>query len=213
MIGRTRIKICGIRDVESADAAASAGADAIGLMFIKESPRYIDPEAAFTLAALLPPFVTTVGVYQDLSVDQFAELEQQCPTGCAQLHGSESVDTARRCGPGVIKAITFDEATIADLLCKWDDVDEVEAILVDGSAGGLGEAFDWAALRPHIERTATPIIVAGGLNPDNVGNAITQARPWGVDVSSGVEREKGVKDPALIAAFCDAVHRADAEAN
>lgn len=209
MNGRTRIKICGIRDVESARAAADAGADAIGFMFIRESPRYIEPDAAFALAATLPPFVTTVGVYKDLSVDAFAELEQRCPTACAQLHGDESVDIARRCGPGVIKAIRFGADTIADQLAKWDAVDEVEAIIVDGSVGGLGEAFDWAALRPHIERTRTPIMIAGGLGPDNVGEAIRAAGPWGVDVSSGVERERGVKDPALIERFCDAVRRAD----
>jgi len=207
---RTRVKICGVRDEETALAAAGAGADAVGFMFVRSSPRYIEPERAFEVAGVLPPFVATVGVSADLSVDEFAKIEQRCPASCAQLHGNEPEDVVRRCGPGVIKAVRFDAATIAAELAQWDAVEEVDAVLVDGSSGGKGEAFDWAVLRPHIEGVSKPVIVAGGLTPENVGAAIRAARPWGLDVSSGVERERGVKDAGLIRAFCDAVREADA---
>ena len=112
-------------------------------------------------------------------------------------------------GPDVIKAVRFDPATIAAELERWGALDEVAAILIDGSAGGLGVAFDWSQLAPHLESCPKEIILAGGLTPDNVGSAIRACHPWAVDVSSGVERAKGAKDPALIEAFCDAVREAD----
>ena len=208
---RTRVKICGIRDEASALAAAGGGADAVGFMFVASSPRFVEPERAFEIAGALPPFVATVGVTADLTVDEFAELEQRCPATCAQLHGDEAEQVVRRCGPGVIKAVRFDAATIRAELARWAAVEEIDAILVDGSSGGKGEAFDWAALREHVEACAKPVIVAGGLTAENVGEAIRAARPWGVDVSSGVERERGVKDAGLIRAFCDAVRVADSD--
>jgi phosphoribosylanthranilate isomerase len=127
------------------------------------------------------------------------------------LHGNEDVQLVRSCGPDVIKAVRFDEATIARELARWDDLEEVCAILVDGGSGGAGVPFDWALLTPHLEKISKPIILAGGLTPENVGHAIREVRPYGVDVSSGVERVKGEKDVALIEAFCEAVHAADSE--
>lgn len=212
---RTRIKICGVRDEATIEAVADAGADAIGFMFVKGSPRHVSPDRAFELMGFLSaaaPFVAAVGVTADLSVDEFAELEQRCPTPLSQLHGQEPEETVRRCGPGVIKALRFDAETIAGELRRWDAVDEVDAILVDGSEGGRGEAFEWERLREPMEGVRTPIILAGGLSPENVGEAIRTLRPYGVDVSSGVERAKGEKDPERIRAFCRAVLEADASA-
>ena len=211
-MARTRIKICGVRDVETALFAAQAGADAIGLMFVESSPRYIAPEEAWEIVSCLPPFVTSVGVTMNLTLDQFAELEQRCPTGLSQLHGTEPEKTVAECGPGIIKAIKFDESRIGEDLRRWDEMDEVDAILVDGSAGGEGASFDWTKLIEPMESLTTPVIVAGGLTPENVGEAIRVLRPYGVDVSSGVEREKGVKDVGLIEAFCEAVRGADVSA-
>jgi phosphoribosylanthranilate isomerase len=142
------------------------------------------------------------------SVDAFADIEEVCPTHYAQLHGSEDVPTVKACGPA-IKAVRYDAATIRKDLELWDSVDEVDAILVDGSAGGEGTGFDWAGLKAALEGVSTPIILAGGLNPQNVGGAIRAVRPFAVDVSSGVERERGIKDPGLIEAFCRAVQDAD----
>jgi phosphoribosylanthranilate isomerase len=208
---RTRIKICGIKDEDAALAAADAGADAIGFMFVKTSPRYVEPEEAYAIMSALPPMVATVGVFADPSVDEFSDVEETCPTIYSQLHGTEDLKLVQSCGPDVIKAIRFDQATIETELAGWDDVEEVCAILVDGGSGGAGVAFDWSLLRPHLEKVRKPIILAGGLTPENVGRAIREVRPWAVDVSSGVERDKGVKDLALIEAFCEAVHAADSE--
>ncbi|MCA9298168.1 MAG: phosphoribosylanthranilate isomerase [Phycisphaerales bacterium] len=208
---RTRIKICGIRNIDDARCCADAGADAIGFVFVRRSPRYIQPEAASGVMADLPPMLTTVGLFQDASIDRFIEVEEICPTIMSQLHGAEDDDLVRQCGPGVIKGLRFDEATIDAALARWDAIEEVDAILVDGSRGGEGIAFDWAALAPRLESIRTPVLVAGGLTPDTVGEAIRACRPWGVDVSSGVESSPGVKDHALIRAFCQAVRDADHE--
>lgn len=208
---RTRIKICGIRTEEALFAAADEGADAVGFMFVEASPRYIDPETAFDLISILPVFTTAVGVFQDPDPEVFAEIEQVCPTGLTQLHGDESERVVKACGPDIIKAVRFNEATIGHDLDRWGSNEDVGAILVDGSAGGLGVAFEWSRLAPLVEACGKPIILAGGLTPANVGEAIRAVRPYGVDVSSGVERERGVKDVGLIEAFCRAVREADAD--
>jgi phosphoribosylanthranilate isomerase len=208
---RTRIKICGIRDEETAFAAADAGADAIGLVFYRQSPRYIEPEDAWQLVGMLPPFVTSVGLFVNADLDRFMTTEELCPTDMSQLHGQESEELVRQCGPNVIKAVRFDAATIDAELAKWDRVDEVDAVLVDGSAGGQGTSFDWTKLAAARERLSKPLILAGGLTPENVGEAIRVVQPFAVDVSSGVESSPGVKDLELIEAFCRAVRKADAE--
>jgi phosphoribosylanthranilate isomerase len=210
-MARTRIKICGVRDEESAFAAADAGADAIGLVFYPQSPRYIEPDEAWQLVGMLPPFVSSVGLFVNADIDRFMMIEEQCPTDMSQLHGHEPEDLVKQCGPNVIKAVRFDPTTIADDLERWDRIDEVDAILVDGSAGGQGTSFDWTKLAAARERLSKPLILAGGLNPENVGEAIRVVRPFAVDVSSGVESSPGVKDLDMIEAFCRAVRRADAE--
>ncbi len=201
--------MCGIRDAEHALAAAEAGADAIGFMFYRESPRYIDPQEAREIMDVLPPLVATVGVFVNPSIEKFCDCEELCPTNYVQLHGQEDESMVRQCGPWLIRAIRYDPGTIAAELARWDAVDEVDAILVDGSLGGQGTAFDWKGLAGAVEGVGTPIFLAGGLTPENVGEAIRTVRPYGVDVSSGVERERGVKDAGLIRAFCGAVREAD----
>lgn len=207
---RTRIKICGIRDEEALFAAADAGADAVGFVFHPASQRFIEPEEAWELVGMLPPFVASVGLFVNAPVEKFMAMEEACPTTFTQLHGNEKLDIVKQCGPGVIKAVKFDKATIAEDLGRWDAVDEVDAILVDGSSGGAGETFEWSALADVKHRTSKPLIIAGGLTPANVAEAIRIVRPWGVDVSSGVESSPGEKDTRLIEQFCRAVMKADA---
>ena len=207
----TRIKICGIRDEESAFAAADAGANAIGFVFYPQSPRFIEPVEAWEIVGMLPPFVASVGLFVNANIERFMLIEEECPTDLSQLHGQEQEDLVRQCGPNVIKAVRFDAATIQAELDRWNKVDEVDAILVDGSIGGQGTSFDWSALVAAKDRISKPLILAGGLTPENVGEAIRVVQPFAVDVSSGVESAPGVKDPDLIEAFCRAVRRADAE--
>jgi phosphoribosylanthranilate isomerase len=205
---RTRIKICGITTDDAAAWAVEAGADAVGFVFVRTSARYITPDAAAEIMCQLPPLVTTVGVFVNASVDAFCDIEEVCPTNFAQLHGAEDEATVKACAPA-IKGFRYDPLTIRADLERWERIDEVEAILVDGSAGGDGESFDWSGLAAAAEDITKPIILAGGLTPGNVAEAIRAVRPFAVDVSSGVERERGIKDPALIEAFCKAVREAD----
>lgn len=212
---RTRIKICGITDLDAARCAGECGADAVGFVFVEDSPRAIDPDEAFDIMHALPPFLISVGVTRDLDSEDFAAIEEVCPTLYSQLHGDEPERVVRACGPDILKAVRVDSkdpGALAATIQRWAGVDEVAAILVDAPSPGEGRTFDWAVLAPCMDLVHTPIILAGGLTPDNVGEAIKLLRPWGVDVSSGVERERGVKDHELIAAFCDAVRRADARA-
>ena len=190
-------------------AAVEAGADALGFVFVRSSPRYIDPEEAWDFACDLPPFVTKVGLMVDLKPAQFDELQEQFPFDLAQFHGNEPIPVVEECGPDIIKAIQFDPDTIEAELRRWSEVDEVEAILIDGSSGGKGIRVDWEALADVADLCDKPLILAGGLNPVNVAEAIEIVRPYAVDVSSGVESEPGVKDIDLIEDFCHAVREID----
>lgn len=205
---RTRIKICGIRGGDAALAAADAGADAIGFLFVTSSPRFIEPEDAAAIMLGMPPFVATVGVFMNASAEAFADIEERCPTSHTQLHGSEEETLVNQCAPA-IKAVRYARDTIERDLTRWDRCDDVEAILIDGPAPGRGVPFEWTDLAPLVRGLAKPVFLAGGLTPDNVAEAIRVVRPYAVDVSSGVESSRGVKDPALIRAFCDAVRAAD----
>lgn len=209
-MARTRIKICGVRDVETALVAAECGADAVGLVFAPNSRRRLDPDEAWAVATVLPPFVTRVALFVDAPLEVCFEALERCPCDVVQWHGRESPDAARESGLRIIKALRFNPATIESEFATWQSVSEVEALLIDGGAGGEGTSLDWRALARVQEPCVHPIILAGGLTPENVGEAISIVRPWAVDVSSGVEREPGVKDEALIAAFCESVRRADA---
>ncbi len=208
---RTRVKVCGITTYDAAMWAVDAGADAIGFVFVEGTPRYIEPERAAGIMFSLPPFVSTVGVVRDLDVDAFCDFEQMCPAQSMQLHGKEPVDVVRQCGPGVIKAFKYEDATINSQLTRWGKVDEVDALLIDGSDGGEGKSFDWSKLAPHLSGFAKPTIIAGGIDEHNVGEVIRALRPYAVDVSSGVEDEPGVKNAEKIARFCAAVRTADAD--
>jgi phosphoribosylanthranilate isomerase len=206
---RTRIKICGIRSDDDAFAAAEAGADAVGFMFVRASQRYIDPEAAAEIVASLPPFVSSVGVFMNAPIEAFMDIEEQCPTIHTQLHGTEDDELISQCSP-VIKAVRYLPETIVHDIARCEDNDDIETILIDGPSPGEGVAFNWTDLVPLLERVSKPVILAGGLTPENVAEAIRTVRPYGVDVSSGVEKQRGIKDPQLIEKFCEAVRRADA---
>lgn len=206
---RTRIKVCGITDEESALIAAECGADAVGFVFFKGSKRYVEPARAWEIASLLPPFVQTVGLFVNAKTPAIDEVREVFPFDITQLHGNEPEPVVRECLPPTIKAVKFDPATIEHDLRSWSLVSEVSAVLVDGSSGGEGTAFDWNALAAVSSECEHPLIVAGGLNATNVGEAIRIMRPWGVDVSSGVESAPGIKDAAKIATFCRAVRQAD----
>lgn len=204
---RTRIKVCGIRTLDAAMAAVDSGADAIGFVFIRSSARAIEPENAADIMWSLPPMVTTVGVFMNASVDTFADIEELCPTHYAQLHGSEDEATVKACGPA-IKTVRFAHAALRQEMERWAALDEVDAILID--AVGVGGADpDWKAISSAAAGLRTPVILSGDLTPANVAAAVRIVQPYSVDVSAGVERERGVKDPELIDAFCAAVRAAD----
>jgi len=179
-------------------------------MFVERSPRAIDAPTGVEIMGALPLFVPPVGVVADLDVDAFCDLETECPAPVFQLHGREDEKTVRACGPGLIKAFKYDRATIESQLKRWDAVEEVDAVLIDGSSGGEGTSFDWAELADRLGAFSKRVVLAGGLHSGNVGEAIRAVRPYGVDVSSGVESAPGVKSHAKIDAFCAAVRAADA---
>ena len=207
-VGRTRGKICGVRDVETALVCARAGADAVGLVFAQGSPRLVTPERAAEIARALPPFVTAVGLFVDTPEDEVVRVSGACRLGMVQLHGGESPEVCARVGEAtglpVMRAVRFDERTIRETIDRYSG--SCSALLVDGSSGGRGERCDWTALAPYVETSAVPIVVAGGLSPENVGECVRMTGAYGVDVSSGVESARGVKDHALIELFvCNAL--------
>lgn len=217
---RTRIKICGITTVDAALTAAAAGADAIGLMFAEGSPRTIELARARQITAALPAFVEPVGVFLDQSTDFVRDVAAQLHLRTVQLHGQETPAHAADLAPlRIIKALSFDD-DIDAALAPWHDCGNLAALLLDAPpppetslTGGHGATFDWHALANLKQRgildELPPVLLAGGLTPDNVGQAIATVRPFGVDVSSGVESARGVKDLTKIATFCKAVHIAD----
>ena len=197
---RTRIKICGVRDVEMALHAARCGADAVGLVRVASSPRFVDAETALAVAAALPPWVAPVVVHADADAQEILE---GWPHDWIQLHGAEPDIDPMLAGRAVIKALP---ANLSDeAILWWDRHPRVRALLIDAPRPGGGEPFDHgrlAALRPSL---AKPLILAGGLSASTVGEAIHRLRPWAVDVSSAVERSRGCKDPGLVREFCAAV--------
>jgi phosphoribosylanthranilate isomerase len=199
-----KIKICGITNLEDALLAAELGADALGFIFYAKSPRHVDPEAARAIIAQLPPFVAAVGVFVDEAAAVVQELAAQVRLDWVQLHGQESPEYCRNLGRKVIKGFRIkDENSLRELEPYRD---AVQAFLLDtykkGQVGGTGEVFDW-----HLAREAKKyghIILAGGLNPDNVALAIATAGPAAVDAASGTEATPGKKDPAKLRAFFEA---------
>jgi phosphoribosylanthranilate isomerase len=202
---RTRVKICGITRVEDALAAARSGADAIGLVFYAKSPRAVSLEQAQAVVRALPPFITTVGLFVDAAPEEIHTVLAKLPLQLLQFHGGELPEACGAYGLPYLKALRVREDS--DLAAMARSYEDAAGILVDtyveGIPGGTGRVFDWTRLPT---RLAQPMILAGGLTPDNVAGAVERVRPWAVDVSGGVEVAPGVKDAAKIEAFIRGVN-------
>lgn len=203
---RTRVKICGITRPQDAITAAHAGADAIGLVFYAASPRAVEIDQAREIISALPPFVTTVGLFVNAGEQFVREVIEALPLDLLQFHGDESPGECRRYGKPYLKALRMREQT--DVVAAAKQYYDAAGLLLDtykaGMPGGTGETFDWQLVPAELNK---PVILAGGLNPDNVAEAISLSQPYGVDVSSGVESQKGIKDPYKINAFMAEVER------
>lgn len=195
-----RVKICGITRIEDALAAAAAGADAIGLVFYAKSPRAVDIEQARAILAALPPFVTSVGLFVDAERSELERILASVPLDLLQFHGDESVQQCEAFGRPYIKALRVKAGD--DIAAQVARYTSAQGILLDayveGVPGGTGEAFDWSLIPQTLSK---PLILAGGLRPDNVAEAVSRVRPYAVDVSGGVEASKGVKDVGKVDAF------------
>lgn len=190
---RTRVKICGITRVEDAVHAVQLGADSIGLVFHKKSPRYIDLEQAKLIKKELPAFVTLTALMMDESSTWVDQIVAELNPSCLQFHGDECPDDCNRYNIPYIKAIAM--SGMQNIAAYMDCYKDAQAFLLDshasGQQGGSGEAFDWDTIPNDLRQQ---IILAGGITPENVYDAITQVSPWAVDLSSGVEKAKGIKD-------------------
>lgn len=202
----TRIKICGVREPEHARAAADEGAQFVGLVFHAASPRAVDRTQAERVLAVLPRGVEPVALL--VGADHHHPVLSWWP-GIVQLHGDEDEATCAAIAAGGHRVWRGLAATPSSL-ARWDACDALDALVADGANPGSGQAHDLAAVAPALRALRHPALLAGGLDAANVGERMRTARTWGVDVSSGVERERGVKCATLIAAFCRAVREADA---
>nr|WP_225776903.1 phosphoribosylanthranilate isomerase [Pseudomonas sp. Marseille-Q3773] len=206
-MSNVRSKICGITRIEDALAAAEAGADAIGLVFYTRSPRAVDVRQARAIIAALPPFVTTVGLFVNATRCELNEILEAVPLDLLQFHGDETPQDCEGYQRPWIKALRVRPGDDLEAACQ--QYAGARGILLDtyvpGVPGGTGEAFDWSLVPARLSK---PVILAGGLSADNVGQAIAQVRPYAVDVSGGVEQAKGIKDAAKIEAFLQAVKQA-----
>jgi len=216
---RTRVKICGITRLADGLAAAREGADAIGFVFWTGTPRRIAADAARAIAAALPPYVTTVGLFVDPDPEEVRATLAAVPLDLLQFHGNEPPELCRGFARRYVKAVPVATEARKDGLLEYAArYPDAAAWLFDappsgGLPGGTGQTFDWSALPHDLER---PLVLSGGLNAGNVGAAIRRVRPWGVDVSSGVEAidaagkpAKGIKDSERIRAFIEEVRHAD----
>ena len=201
---RTRVKICGIRTLETALQAADAGADALGFVFYAPSPRAVTGVDAARIIDELPPFLTTVGLFVDADRPTVKRIVKQTRLDLLQFHGNETEAFCNSFDRPYIKAVRV--KTAADISAALVAYPSAKALLldayVDGIPGGTGKAFDWLVV-PQTQ--ANRFILAGGLNADNVAGAIEQVKPYAIDVSGGVESEKGVKDAQKIVQFMTAV--------
>ena len=195
-----RVKICGITRLEDALHAVSAGADALGMVFYDKSPRHVSAPQAAAICAALPPFITRVGLFVDASADFVKSVLQIVPLDLLQFHGDETPAYCAQFGKPYLKAVRVQAAT--NLLKYAADFDAACGLLLDayvpGVPGGTGESFDWKLIPANFPK---PVVLSGGLTPANVSDAVQQTRPWAVDVSSGVELSKGIKDPHQVAQF------------
>ena len=206
---RTRVKICGITRVEDALAVVDNGADAIGLVFYERSPRALSPPQAQAIADALPPFVTLTGLFVNAGRDTVEQILDQVPLGLLQFHGDETPAQCEGFSLPYIKAIRMRPGI--DLAQAAADYHSAAALLLDAYSpdayGGTGERFAWERIPTDLP---CPIVLAGGLDADNVGDAVRRVHPYAVDVSGGVEAAKGIKDADRIRAFTAAVRNADA---
>jgi phosphoribosylanthranilate isomerase len=204
----TRVKICGITRLQDLDAAVASGVDALGFVFYPPSPRFLEVGRAGELVRRVPPFVTTVGLFVDPEPERVREVLDSVPLDLLQFQGDESPAFCEQFGRPYVKVARMKPGL--DLLEFARAYPSARGLLLDAYVegyGGAGQVFDWSLVPGELP---LPIVLAGGLTADNVGSAIRQLRPWAVDVSSGVEIAKGVKDAAKIAAFIAAVKNADA---
>ena len=205
---RTRVKICGITRARDGVAAASAGADAIGLVFYPPSPRFLSVERAREIRDALPPFVQTVALFVNPDAAQVAQVLGRVQPSLLQFHGEEAPQFCAQFGVPYVKACRV--APGVDLLKYLRAFPSANGWLLDAHVeeyGGVGAGFDWSLVPEKLER---PLVLSGGLTRENVAVAVRRVRPWAVDVSSGVESTKGIKDAAKIAAFIAEVRNADA---
>ena len=219
---RTRIKLCGLSRPEDVDAAVAAGADAIGLVFYPPSPRNVSAVQAAALLQRLPPFVSSVGLFVNASLEQVTQVLAVAPVSMLQFHGDETPEQCARIaeatGRPFLRALRIrPETQPADLLESGHQYREASplfgGLLLDtwsDAYGGTGKAFDWSLIPAEIAHQA---VLSGGLNVQNVTDAVRRIRPHAVDVSSGIEASKGVKDAALMQAFVNAVRAGDAQAS
>ena len=208
IVMRTRVKICGITRPEDGRAAAQAGADAVGLVFYAESPRYVALEQAQRICRELPPFVSVVALFVNASRNQVAAVLDSVPVDLLQFHGREAAEQCSGFGRPYIKAIAMKAGS--DPRSVMNAHPEAAGFLLDAwqpqRHGGGGVTFDWKQVP---EKSAKPIILAGGLTAENIGQAVIETRPFAVDVSSGVESDKGIKSVEKIQAFMRGVERGD----
>jgi len=201
---RTRVKICGITRAQDAMKAVELGVDAIGLVFYDKSPRAVSIDAARTIIQKLPPFVSIVGLFVDPSPKDVAATLHRVSLDLLQFHGDELPSECGAYGKPYIKAIRVKEGL--DIAAEIKKYGSARGILLDTydpkNPGGTGKVFDWSKVPKQPDK---PIILAGGLTPENVWQAITKVRPFAVDVSGGVEIEKGIKDPEKMIAFMRSV--------
>jgi len=197
-----KVKICGITNLEDARAAVDSGADALGFVFFKKSPRYISPSNALKIIKKLPPFISSVGVFVNEKKETIEKIVSQTGINIIQLHGDEPPSACSLSKP-VVKAIRVKSIESLDIVSKYKD--KVSAFLLDAYTpevfGGAGQIFNWDIAVEA--RQFGRVILAGGLTPDNIEKAVRYVHPYAVDVSSGVEAEKGVKDHKMIRLFIE----------
>jgi phosphoribosylanthranilate isomerase len=215
-MSRTRIKICGLTREADVDAAVAAGADALGFVLYAKSPRHVSLARATDLIARLPPFVTPVLLLVNAPADEVLLATQAVPQALLQFHGDETPKACEAAGRPFLRAVRMggsgDAASAGagvDLLDFAARFHMSQALLLDAHVegyGGGGKVFDWSQIPPSVP---LPVVLSGGLNPANVTAGVLAVRPWAVDVSSGVEAGKGIKDAVLMRRFCQAVRDAD----
>jgi phosphoribosylanthranilate isomerase len=207
-MARTRIKVCGLTREADVAAAVEAGADAVGFVLYAKSARHVTLERAVQLAQALPPFVTPVLLFVNATLTQIDAACKALPQALLQFHGDETPADCDAAYRPYLRAVRM--AAGVDLLDWVHRFPKAAALLLDADVegyGGSGKRFDWSLIPPDAK---TPLVLSGGLNPANVIDGVLAVRPHAVDVSSGVESEKGIKDAALIRRFCEAVREADA---